>query len=188
LLSGSLDHDCLEHVDMTPASQHQPTTAATADDASDTTFQLVVCVVGDERYGIEVGRVHEIIRLVAITALPGAGKAFSGVINLRGRVIPVMELRHLFDLPVADATRLSRIVIADAGGAQIGFVVDAVDEVVRVSPSQVEPTPALAASGATQHVRGIARVDDDLIILLDVEGLVASHVTATDIGQTGASA
>jgi purine-binding chemotaxis protein CheW len=160
-------------------------TAAEANAASDSTFQLVVCVVGDERYGIEVGRVHEIIRLVSITALPGAGKAFSGVINLRGRVIPVMELRQLFDLPAADATRFSRIVIAEAAGAQIGFVVDAVDEVVRVSTSQVEPTPALAAGGAAQHVRGIARVGDDLIILLDVEGLVSTHVATADGGETG---
>ena len=156
---------------------------------TDADIQFVVCVVGDERYGIPVGRVHEIIRLTVITALPGVGSAFSGVINLRGRVIPVMDLRRQFGLPDAPPTRFSRIVVADAGGTQIGLVVDAVHEVVRIPATAVEPTPALAASVTDGYLTGIARTTDGLIVVLDLERLLGTRTTAP-VGDTdpGASA
>jgi purine-binding chemotaxis protein CheW len=135
-------------------------------------LQLVVCVIGDERFGIEVGRVREIIRLPVITAMPGADPSLSGVINLRGRVIPVMDLRRRLGLQAAAATRLSRIVVAEAGGVQIGFVVDGVDEVVRVAGTAIESTPALTAGPGAEHLTGIARTDDGLIVLLDLDRLV----------------
>lgn len=156
---------------------------------SDLTIQLVVCVVAGERYGIEVGRVHEIIRSTAITALPGVGKSFSGVINLRGRVIPVMDLRREFGLPDAPATRLSRIVVAEAAGAHIGLVVDAVNEVVRIPSSAIEPTPTLSTTAATGHLTGIARATDGLIIVLDLERLLgAEAASVADVTDPGASA
>jgi purine-binding chemotaxis protein CheW len=151
--------------------------ALSADLGPETDSQFVVCVVADERYGIQVDRVHEIIRLPAITALPGADLAFSGVINLRGRVIPVMDLRLQLGLPAAPPTRLSRIVVADTDGAQIGLVVDAVNEVVRIQASAIEATPALTATAAAEHLTGIARMTDGLIILLDLERLLASLTT-----------
>jgi purine-binding chemotaxis protein CheW len=141
---------------------------------TDAAVQFVVCVVADERYGIEVGRVREIIRLPPITALPGADRSFSGVVNLRGRVIPVMDLRQRFGLPAVPATRLSRIVVADVDGAQVGLVVDAVNEVARIAQSAIEPTPTLTAGPAAEHLTGIARVDDGLIIVLDLEHLLAT--------------
>lgn len=150
------------------------TTSAASEPTIDVDIQFVVCVVAGERYGIEVGRVHEIIRLTVITALPGADRTFSGVINLRGRVIPVMDLRKRFGLPDADPTRLSRIVVADAGGAHIGLVVDAVNEVIHVAASAIEPTPALSASAAADHLTGIARTTDGLIVVLDLERLLAN--------------
>ena len=168
---------------MTLASP--PRTAAveaTSHVASDPDIQLVVCVVADERYGIEVGHVHEIIRLPSITALPGSRRSFGGVINLRGRVIPVMDLRQQLGLEAAPPTRLSRIVVADAGAAQIGLVVDAVNEVVRIATSAIEPTPALSAA-ATDHLTGIARTSDGLIVILDLESLLGS--APVDAGDEG---
>lgn len=156
---------------------HAPRPAVEAD------IQVVVCVVAGERYAIEVGRVHEIIRLSAITTLPGADRAFSGVINLRGRVIPIMDVRQRFGLPDAPPSRLSRIVIADAGGVQIGLVVDAVNEVVHIAASDIEPTPALAAGAAAEHLTGIARTADGLIVMLDLEGLLADRTAAVDLAS-----
>ena len=175
---------------MTAESLALPTKASKPfQPPTDVDIQFVVCVVAGERYGIEVGRVHEIIRLTAITALPGADRSFSGVINLRGRVIPVMDLRQQFGLPEASPTRFSRIVIADAAGAQIGLVVDAVNEVVHIASSAIEPTPALTASVAAEHLTGIARTADGLIVVLDLERLLAnSSAAAADLVDPGASA
>lgn len=175
---------------MTTASlAHSDKASGTSEPTTDADIQLVVCVVAGERYGIEVGRVHEIIRSTAITALPGVDQSFSGVINLRGRVIPVMDLRRQFGLPDAPATRFSRIVVADAGGAQIGLVVDAVNEVVRIASSAIEPTPALTATAATEHLTGIARTSDGLIIVLDLERLLGAPTSVVGDGtDPGASA
>lgn len=151
--------------------------------------QMVVCVVAGERYGIDVSRVHEIIRLPAITALPGAHPSMSGVINLRGRIIPIMDLRDRFGLAPAEPTRLSRIVVADAAGVQIGLVVDGVDEVVHLDASTIEPTPTLTAGTGPDHLSGIARVTDGLIILLDLDRLLATdRDAASGDPEPGASA
>jgi purine-binding chemotaxis protein CheW len=174
-----------------PSGSRPPTGVASAvpEPASDVDLQFVVCIVADERYGIEVARVHEILRLPQITALPGVDRSFNGVINLRGRVIPVMDLRLRFGLPAAPETRLSRIVVADAGGSQIGLIVDAVNEVVHIASSAIEPTPAIATTAATGHLTGIARTGDGLIIVLDLERLLAGSTTVTgDVTDPRASA
>ena len=174
---------------MTTKSPARPAEATrAAEPAPDVDLQFVVCVIAGERYGIEVGRVHEIIRLTAITALPGADRSFSGVINLRGRIIPVMDVRQRFGLPDAPPTRLSRIVVAEAGGAQIGLVVDAVNEVVHIAASAIEPTPGLTGSAAAEHLTGIARTKDGLVIVLDIERLVSSPADAAGEVSPGALA
>jgi purine-binding chemotaxis protein CheW len=179
----------VENNEMTARSPARPVEAPPASKpAPDVDMQFVVCVVADERYGIEVGRVHEIIRLTAITALPGSDRSFSGVINLRGRIIPVMDVRLRFGLPDAAPTRHSRIVVAEAGGAQIGLVVDAVDEVVHIPASAIEPTPGLSDGGATEHLTGIARLTDGLVIMLDLERLLSSTIDGAGATAPGASA
>lgn len=151
--------------------------------------QFVVCVLAGERYGIEVRGVHEIIRLTTITALPGADRSFCGVINLRGRIIPVMDLRQRFGLPEVEATRFSRIVIAEAGGAQIGLVVDAVNEVVHIAAAAIEPALGLAGSAAAEYLTGIARATDGLVIVLDLERLVRIPIPdPVPVPEPGASA
>lgn len=174
---------------MTTVSVSPPDSSARAGASpAEPDIQFVVCVVAEERYGMEVGRVHEILRMPAITALPGADRTFSGVINLRGRVIPVMDMRQRFGLPVASPTRLSRIVVADGGSGQVGLVVDAVNEVIRVAPSAIEPTPALATTAATAHLTGIARTTDGLVVLLDMERLLDTGIVAApDAAAPGAT-
>lgn len=134
--------------------------------------QVVVFDIAGESYGVDIGRVQEIIRPPAITAVPRAPGYVEGVINLRGRVIPVINLRHRFGLPRAERGRSARIVVLEVDGQTVGAAVDAVSEVLRVPNTAVEPPGATLAGPQTAHLRGIARLDDRLVILLDLDRIV----------------
>src|SRR5690348_1278092 len=121
--------------------REHPTDPATAGDEQ----QLVVFQLGAELYGVEIARVHEIIRLQTVTRVPRAPAFVEGVINLRGKVIPVVDLRRRFGLPMAEHTRSSRIVVVEIGEQVVGVVVDAVSEVLRVNGATVEPPSPVVA-------------------------------------------
>src|SRR5919198_4274220 len=135
--------------------------------------QLVVFQLGAELYGVEIARVHEIIRLQAVTRVPRAPAFVEGVINLRGKVIPVVDLRRRFGLPMAEHTRSSRIVVLEIGDQVVGFIVDGVSEVLRVNTSTVEPPSPVVAGIDSEYLNGIAKVDEQLIILLDLDRVLA---------------
>ena len=134
-------------------------------------IQIVVFELGDERYGLDIATVYEIIRHQPITAVPQAPAFVEGVINLRGRIIPVVDLRDRFGMGEGDLTKASRIVVADAGGTRVGLVVDGVSEVLMVPTDSVEPTPEVAANADHEYLRGIAKLGERLIILLSLDGL-----------------
>jgi purine-binding chemotaxis protein CheW len=135
--------------------------------------QLVVFQLGAELYGVEIARVHEIIRLMAITSVPRAPSFVEGVINLRGKVIPVVDLRRRFGLPQAERTRASRIVVVELGDHVVGIIVDGVSEVLRVETSTIEPPSPVVAGLDSESLSGIAKVDEQLIILLDLDRVLA---------------
>src|SRR5437762_8291418 len=122
------------------APNTMPDVAANGDEQ-----QLVVFSLGAELYGVEIARVHEIIRLQTVTRVPHAPAFVEGVINLRGRVIPVVDLRRRFGLPFADHTRASRIVVVEIGDQVVGIVVDGVSEVLRVNNTTIEPPSPVVA-------------------------------------------
>src|SRR6267154_1722021 len=93
--------------------------------------QLVVVQLGAELYGVDIACVHEIVRMQTVTRVPRAPAFVEGVINLRGKVTPVIDLRHRFNLPAAEHTRASRIVVVEIGDQVVGLIVDAVSEVLR---------------------------------------------------------
>jgi purine-binding chemotaxis protein CheW len=134
-------------------------------------IQIVVFELGDERYGLDIATVYEIIRHQPITAVPQAPAFVEGVINLRGRIIPVVDLRDRFGMHEGDLTKASRIVVADAGGTRVGLVVDGVSEVLMVPTESIEPTPEVAANADHEYLRGIAKLGERLIILLSLDGL-----------------
>jgi len=134
-------------------------------------FQLVVFELGDERYGLDIATVYEIIRHQPVTAVPQAPSFVEGVINLRGRIIPVVDLRRRFSMLPGELTKASRIVVCEAAGTRVGLVVDGVSEVLMVSADAVEPTPEVASGYDTQYLRGIAKLGERLVILLDLAGL-----------------
>lgn len=134
-------------------------------------LQIVVFELGDERYGLDIAAVYEIIRHQPITAVPQAPAFVEGVINLRGRIIPVVDLRDRFGMATGELTRASRIVVAEAAGTRVGLVVDGVSEVLMVPADAIEPTPDVAAGVDAAYLRGIAKLGERLIILLELDGL-----------------
>jgi purine-binding chemotaxis protein CheW len=135
--------------------------------------QLVVFQLGAELYGVEIARVHEIIRLQSVTKVPRAPAFVEGVINLRGKVIPVVDLRRRFGLPTVDHTRASRIVVVELGDQVVGIVVDGVSEVLRVNTTTVEPPSPVVAGIDSEYLHGIAKLSDRLVILLDLDRILA---------------
>ncbi len=131
--------------------------------------QYVVFELNGESYGIEIERVQEIDRVAAVTRMPEAPAFVEGVINLRGRITPVVNLRARFKLPEAEETPRTRIVVVKAGESWVGLVVDGVSEVLRLPALTVEPPPDMATTRESAFVRGIAKFQERLVILLDLE-------------------
>ncbi len=140
--------------------------AETTDALAET--QLVVFDLASEHYGVDIATVREIIRMQTITRVPGAPAFVEGVINLRGRVVPVVDLRKRLNLTVSEQTNDSRIVVVDIAGGDLGVIVDAVSEVLRIPLSSIEPPTAMVTSVDSDYLRGLAKLEEKLIILLDL--------------------
>jgi purine-binding chemotaxis protein CheW len=141
--------------------------------------QLVVFQLGAELYGVDIARVHEIIRLQSITRVPRAPSFVEGVINLRGKVIPVVDLRRRFGLPLAEHTRATRTVVVEIGDQVVGIIVDSVSEVLRVSTSTIEPPSPVVAGIDSEYLQGIAKLPERLVILLDLDRVLAREERRT---------
>ncbi len=150
----------------------QDITAVTSEVREDQ--QTVVFRLADESYGIEIFRVNEIIRLREITPVPRTEQHVRGLVNLRGKTIPVIDLRTRFCLPVLEESDSSRIIVVDSDAGQIGVVVDAVTEVLTLHGDQIEDTPALVSDENNQFVRAVAKTNDKLITLLDLDQALAA--------------
>ena len=144
---------------------------STGSRAASDEFQLVVFELGEERYGLDIATVYEIIRHQPVTAVPQAPSFVEGVINLRGRIIPVVDLRRRFGMMAGELTKASRIVVCEAAGTRVGLVVDGVSEVLMVPADAIEQTPEVASGYDTQYLKGIAKLGERLVILLDLTGL-----------------
>ncbi|RYG16005.1 purine-binding chemotaxis protein CheW [bacterium] len=133
--------------------------------------QVVVLRLGTERYGIDIFRVNEIIRLREITPLPHTAPHVRGLVNLRGRTIPVVDLRVRLGMDCGEATGQARIIVVEAGSGQVGLIVDEVCEVGTLDGGSIEPPPGLAEG---DFVRGVARRGDRLVALLDLDRTLES--------------
>lgn len=131
-------------------------------------FQLVVFELAKEHYGVDIASVESIIKMQAITVVPHAPAFVEGVTNLRGSVLPVIDLRKRFGLVQEETGKDSRIVVISIGGVKVGMIVDAVSEVLRVPEEAVEPPPPMVTSVDTAFITGIAKMDQRLVTLLDL--------------------
>jgi len=135
--------------------------------------QLVIFELANEFYGVDITTVESIIKLQPITVVPHAPPFVEGVTNLRGAVLPVMDLRKRFGLARQDQTKNSRIVVVVMGGLKVGIVVDGVSEVLRVTADAIEPPSPLVTSVDSAFITGIAKVAERLIILLDLSKVLS---------------
>ncbi len=131
------------------------------------TQQIVGFRVGNESFGVPIGVVHEIVRMMDITEIPDAPSHIEGVINLRGKIIPVVDLRKRFAEPV-QSNRRNRIMVAELDGHLVGLVVDAANEVLKLNPELIEPPPSLFEQGELNYVTGVGKLGGKLVILIDL--------------------
>jgi purine-binding chemotaxis protein CheW len=134
-------------------------------------LQLVTFTIG-EQYGVPISQVQEIIRVGNITRVPNSLPYMEGVINLRGRVLPVLNLRKRLKLPEKDISQESRIVVVEASTKVIGLLVDSVSHVIKVSPEVVERAPEEVLEVDSDYITGVCKLQNGLVILIDLERLI----------------
>ena len=143
--------------------------------ASDGELQLVVFNIGSEEFGVEIMKVQEIIRMTSITRIPQAPDYIRGIINLRGRIIVVINLNVVLGMASREQDENTRIIVASIGETVMGFVVDSVSEVIRLPEKNMEPAPAVIADKiGTEYVMGVGKLDNRLLILLNLDKILGA--------------
>ena len=156
--------------------------------AVEPTEHLATFFLAGEEYGVEVRQVQEIRRVTEITSVPRAPEFIRGVINLRGRILPVLDLRRRLGLGEVATDRAARIVVVRIKDRLLGLLVDGASQVLKVKVSQVEPPPEEVLQQGGDYIRGVAKLDDRLIILVDLERLLAHELSAAGASGAGALA
>ena len=137
--------------------------------------QLVVFELANEHFGVDISAVESIIKMQTITLVPQAPAFVEGVTNLRGSILPVVDLRKRFGFQSYEAGKHSRIVVVTIEGIKVGMIVDAVSEVLRVSDETIEPPPPMVTTIDSSFITGIAKMEKRLIILLDLAKVLSIH-------------
>jgi purine-binding chemotaxis protein CheW len=146
------------------------TSASNSIELKEERIQLVSFKIGNEEHGIDVLKVREIIRMSNITRVPNTPHYIEGVINLRGKVIPIISLRMKFSLPEAENDSRTRIIVMDMDNELMGFVVDSVAEVIRIAVNEIQPPPPIVTGGIDQEcLSGVIHHAERLLVLLDLE-------------------
>ena len=150
----------------------------------DELIQLVSFMLADEEYGVEVLKVREIIRMPTITRMPNTPQHIEGIINLRGKVIPIISMRKRFGLMENENNANTRIIIMDVAGALTGFIVDAVSEVIRIHSSEIQPPPSMVMSGGIgqEFITGVFNHAERLLIIMDVDRMFSEDERETFVG------
>ncbi len=145
------------------------------ENARESETQLVVFMLGEEEFACEINNVAEVLKMTRVTPLPQSIDFVEGVINLRGEVIPVIDLRKRFGLEETERTSESRIIIVEVDGRMFGLIVDSVSEVARLPNKQIQDAPEQVAGGRSHLIMGVGKIDDRMLIILNIE-----HVLSID--------
>ena len=135
-------------------------------------LQVVGFRIGNETYGVRIAAVREIVRVPEITSVPSAPDLIEGVINLRGKIIPVMDLRKRFGEKDITTTKKNRILVAEVENKMVGLVVDAASEVLKLPQSEIEAPPNVFEEGELNYVTGVGKLNNRLIILIDMSKIL----------------
>ncbi len=150
--------------------------AVKSDESRSELIQLVSFNLDKEEYGVDVLKVREIIRMPVVTRVPNTPHYVDGVINLRGKVIPIICMRKKFGLMESENDMQTRIMVMDVDGELMGFTVDAVSEVIRISGSEIQPSPAVVATGIDQEcIAGVINQANRLLVLLELEKMFSGE-------------
>jgi purine-binding chemotaxis protein CheW len=137
--------------------------------------QLVVFTLGNESYAVDINTVKEIIQLQPVTKLPGTPPSVEGVINLRGNVIPIIDLRKRFEMDQVERSKDTRIVVVSCGNSSVGVIVDSVAQVLRIPLESIEPASNVFSDEQVEYLLGIVKLTNRLIILLDMDRILTSQ-------------
>lgn len=165
---------------MEIASAIDPYLAQTNTDALCLTFRL-----GDQDYGIAISKVQEIREWTKVTPLPNSPSYIKGMLNLRGAIVPVIDLRMRFGLDVLERDGFTVIIVVNVGGRLAGIVVDAVSDVLSVDPGQRRALPEFEGQANRRFIEGLAQIDDRLMVLLNVDQLVTSEDLTSAVPNAG---
>ncbi len=154
-------------------------TTRSANDAG--SHQVLTFTLGDETYGVDILRVQEIRGYSTVTRIPQAPAHVLGVLNLRGSIVPIVDLRMRFDLARAEYTALTVIIVlsveSPVGRRDFGVVVDGVSDVIDVAAADIKPAPELGEQVSTEFIEGLAAVSGRMVMLLDIDTLIGGDVT-----------
>lgn len=142
---------------------------------NDPVIQLVTFMLKDERYGINVMQVQEVLRITEIAPVPGAPSYVLGIINLRGNVVTVLDCRNRFGLPSKETDDSSRIVIIESEKQVVGILVDSVAEVVELNHSEIDSAPNVGNDESSRYIQGVATRDNNLLIVVDLNKLLTEE-------------
>lgn len=160
----------------------QETSTVGVDGQGDELLQLVSFKLGNEEFAVDILKIQEINRMIEITKVPKSPDFVEGVINLRGKVIPIIDLRKRFGMEVTEHTKNTRIVVVDIDNKVVGLIVDGVSEVLRLPASTVEPPPPIVAGIDAEYINGVGKLEDRLLILLELEKVLSQEEKAA-LGQ-----
>ena len=143
--------------------------------------QLVIFELGAEYFGIDISLVEGINKMLEITKIPQSAAYLDGITNLRGSVLPVIDLQKRFGMPAQERTNETRIMVANVNGVKIGMIVSAVSEVLTIEDSVIEPPPPMVSNVNSEFIIGVAKIDKRLVIMLDLAKVLSveekMHVT-----------
>ena len=135
-------------------------------------LQLVTFMIDSEEFGVDILNVQEINKVSAITQIPGSPEFVEGIINLRGKVVPVIDLRKRFGMSAREHDERTRIIVAEMNAQTMGFIVDAVNEVLRISADSFQPPPDIVVGAHSEFFKSVANLDDKLLVLINLEKLL----------------
>jgi purine-binding chemotaxis protein CheW len=144
----------------------------------DEILQLVTFSVGEEEFGVEILKVQEINKMLQVTKIPNSPDFVEGVINLRGKVIPIINLRKRLRLSDKEYDKNTRIIVMEIQGRTVGFIVDSVSEVLRIPRSITEPPPSMIGGVSSEYIVAVGKLEDRLLILLDIDKILSNEEKA----------
>lgn len=151
------------------------TQAVNADPSQSSLLQLVSFHIGEEEFAIDILNIQGINRMMEITRVPNSPNYVEGIINLRGQVIPVVNLRRRLNFEAREPDKDTRIIVVEISHRVIGFIVDNVNEVLRISSSITEPPPPMVAGIDSEYITAVGKLQDRLLILLDLEKVLSGE-------------